>query len=305
MMKSVTNNPSRKHHYLPECFQRQWAGADGAVERFTPGYDGSIRSKRLHPGGVGWVQDLYRIPGEADERKAQRIETEFFAPLDDAAAVLMREMVKTGQPPSIGEDSSTWASFLLAFLHRTPEHLLATFEKIKELNAELMPEAERRYAELKGDNDPPTFAEWEARWASNAIERSNLKVVTDLISSPRAGPHIINLRWSVIDLAAADHELLVGDNPVIFVPLKLADGHLAISVGPRHLFIATEHVRLLKALKANPPRRVVRLVNQLQVERATKLVIASNRDQAPFIEKHFGTRRIGSFATGLHQPPRK
>lgn len=304
MTSSTPPRPPRRHHFLPECYQKLWAGCDGKVERFSPGHDGEIRAKRLAPAGVGWSEDLYRIPGEADDWAAQKVETEFFAQIDTAAAAVMGKMRESGTPPRTGEDRTAWATFVLAFMHRTPEHLRATLAKMVELNAELMPEAEERYVELRGSGDPPTFAAWEAQRATHAIERSTLRSVIDLISNPKAGPYIVNLEWAVIDLSSVDHRLMVGDNPVILVPLKLPDGHLALPLGPDQLFVASEHRHLVSAVAKAPPRRTVRLVNRLMVERATSVVIARDRSQEAFVRKHFGNCRIGSLATGLRQPQR-
>lgn len=297
-------NPARRHHYLPECYQRLWASDDGKVERFWIGHAGKLMARRLAPAGVGWAPGLYDIPGEKDVWEAQRVETEFFAPLDAAAAPIMRAMIKTCSPPRSSEDRTAWAMFVLAFLHRTPEHLSATLSKLAELNAELMPEVEERYAELKGPGDPPTFREWEAQRSPDSIERSTLRSIMDLISNPKAGPYIVNLHWAVIDLSDADHGLMVGDNPVVLVPLQTPDGHLAIPLGPERLFVASEHSNLVRGIAKSPPRRTVRAVNRLMVERASEVVIAADRTQEPFVHKHFGTCRIGSLATGLHQPQR-
>lgn len=304
MTSTKPSGPPRRHHFLPEHYQRLWAGDDGRVERFFRGHDGQVRSRRLAPAGVGWSEDLYRIPGEEDAWAAQRVESEFFAQIDGAAAAVMHRMRETGSPPTTGEERTAWAMFVLAFLHRTPEHMSATLAKMVEMNAELMPEVEARYAELKGPGDPPTFTEWERQRAVHAIERSTLRTIMDLISNPTSGPYIVNLAWAVIDLSGADHALMVGDNPVILVPLKTPDGHLALPLSPHQLFVASEHRHLVNALKRTPPRRTVRLVNRLMVERATSVVVASDRTQEPFVRKHFGTCRIGSLATGLRQPAR-
>lgn len=298
-------NPARRHHFLPECYQRLWAGDDGKVERFWIGHADRLMARRLAPAGVGWAPGLYDIPGEKDAWETQRVETEFFAPLDAAAAQIMRAMIETGKPPPSSEDRTAWAMFVLAFLHRTPEHLAATLSKLAELNAELMPEVEERYAELKGPGDPPTFREWEAQRSPHAIERSMLRSIMDLISNPKAGPYLVNLHWAVIDLSSADHGLMVGDNPVVLVPLQTPEGHLAIPLGPERLFVASEHAHLVRSIAKTPPRRTVQAVNRLMVERANEVLIAADRAQEPFVRKHFGTCRIGSLATGLHQPDRR
>lgn len=77
------------------------------------------------------------------------------------------------------------------------------------------------------------------------------------------------------------------------------------ALGPERLFVASEHAHLVRGIGKSPPRRTVRAVNRLMVERASKVVIAVDRAQELFVRKHFGTCRIGSLATGLQQPQRK
>lgn len=304
MTSTKPQRPPRKHHYLPECYQMPWAGPDGKVERYARGYDGSVVPKRLSPAGVGWRPNLYSIPGEVDVWAAARIETEFFAKIDSDAASIMRRMRETSAAPSTSEDRTAWAMFVFSFFHRTPEHLRATLTKLAELNDGLMPEAESRYSELRGPEDPPTFREWKRLRAEDALERSMLRTVTDLISSPKTGPYFINLHWDVLNVAASDHELVIGDNPVILVPLKQHAGHLALPIGPSHIFVASADRQFIRDLKRTPAKVIVRHVNRLMVERATDVVIASDGKQAPFIEKHFGSCKVGSLATGLSQPAR-
>lgn len=274
------------------------------IERFAVEDGAGLRCRRRSPAAVGWEKDLYRVPGEADEWKAQEVETKFFAPLDAAAAPIMKAMCDAGELPRTNRDRSIWMSFVMSFLHRTPEHLSATLEKLHELYADLLPEAEARYTELKGPDDPPTFAEWSERRASHAVERSMFRAVMDQIGNPRSGDYLLNMRWDVVDLGGADHSLMVGDNPVVLVPLQQPEGHIAFPVGPKRLFVASEHSRLIDGLKSTPARRMVRLANRLTVERATRFVIAADRKQESFVRKHFGTCRIGSLATGLRQPDR-
>lgn len=297
-------NPPWRHHFLPECYQRLWVGADGKLERFAPEHQGSLRVRRVAPAAADWSPDFYRVPGEEESRKAQKVETDFFAPLDGAAAKVMQRMCETRQPPSTGGERTVWAQFVLSFLHRTPEHMNATLEALVEMNAELMPEVEQRHAELRGERDPPTFAQWEAQRAEHAIARSSLRTIMDQISNPGFGTFLINLHWAVIDLSPASLTLVASDNPVILVPLKTDDGHLALPLGPRRLFMASQHRPLIDAVRRQKSERTVRTVNRLLVERAGSLVIAADRSQDAFVLKHFGTCRIGSLATGLNQPPR-
>jgi hypothetical protein len=297
-------NPPSKHHYLPEGFQRGWANSNGQVVRYAVEHGGQVRGRHKAPAGVAWERDLYQIPGEPDNWKAAKLETEFFSRLDHIAAELMVQMRLTGRPPADEHGRSAWISFLVSLLHRTPTHMRATASKLGEMQRALMPDVERQYASIRGTADPKTFAEWEAAKAPDVVERVTLRIMMSLINTPRLGAQLINLRWTVIDLQSADYDLVLGDNPVILVPLRATSGHVACPVGPCHLFVASSRQSTLESIRKVPARRLVRQVNRLQVERADGVVIASDESQSHFIAKWFGTCRIGSIATGFKQPVR-
>jgi len=213
-------------------------------------------------------------------------------------------MRETKAPAETSDDRSAWATFLLSLLHRTPEHLNATKAAVQRLNDDLMPECEARYSEIKGENDPPTFAEWERQRSPEAVEQSAINAMMHVIVSPRAGPKLINMHWMVVDLAKADHRLMTSDNPVILVPLDQPKGHIAIPLSPTLLFVATKYRSVRDGITGTAPSALVRTVNRLMVERASLYVIAASQAQDRFVRKWFGTCRVGSFAAGLTQPNR-
>lgn len=68
------DNPPRRHHYLPEFYQRKWRDQDKQVERYEL-INGKVVRRRVFPSAAGFQENLYRHPRpEMDEWHAQALE---------------------------------------------------------------------------------------------------------------------------------------------------------------------------------------------------------------------------------------
>lgn len=297
------SNPPRKHHFIPAFYLSEWASAhDGQLERFRRSSDGIVRAKRLAPAGLGWHRDLYRAPGEhSDPWKAQALETDFFGPLDNAAQRCMARLNSGDLNEWTSAQRTDWAMFLLSLFHRQPEHLAATMVKLRGIYSELIPDMQIRYDELRGHGDPLLFEDWERDNRPDYLDHAAFQLLPTTIDNKKVGEFIINTQWGVIDLTGSDHPLLISDNPIIFRPLKLEMGHIAIPISPFRLFVAAEDKRLFAHLKAEGPKRIVRTANHVVVGNANTFVGAVDRSSETYIAKHFGTWRLGSVAAGFAQ----
>ena len=297
------NNPPRRHHYIPAFYLREWASEhDGQLERFRRSPDGVVRAKRLPPAGLGWQTDLYRAPGEhSDPWRAQALETDFFGPLDNAAHRCMTRLNAGDLNGWSSEQRTEWAMFLLGLFHRQPEHLAATKAKLREIYGQSVPEIQQRYEEIRGPDDPLLFEDWERERSTDYLERAAFRLLPTTIDNEKVGKFIINIQWGIIDVTGSDHPLVMSDNPIIFKPLKLDMGHIAIPISPFRLFVAAEDKRLFDHLTEEGPKRVVRAANHVIVGNAGAFVGAIDRRSESYIAKHFGARRLGSLATGFTQ----
>jgi hypothetical protein len=77
----MSNNPPRKHHYIPAFYLKQWAGADKKVCEYKRAAPYKIVPHRRAPEGTGYERDLYRLDG-APAPVAQAFERTFLAALD-------------------------------------------------------------------------------------------------------------------------------------------------------------------------------------------------------------------------------
>jgi hypothetical protein len=292
------NAPS-KHHFLPEFYLRRWADAQGMFMRFTEVRPGVLGYRRVHPAQAGFKTDLYRLPGDHDnEMAAQLLEWGFFRHVDNDAARALAILLGEAPLEWAADTRSGWSRFLLSLLHRTPRHWHQIIAELVRLDAQSLPEMEARYAELRTINDPPTFDEWIAARDPDYLKKERFKMVARVIDNSEIGTSINNIEWRVYDLSRANLSLLTSDNAVVLVPIDLPDGHLAIPISPTKLFVAARqrkfHAQLEQVARLTPGK-LVRRLNRLTVERADEVVIGQDESQRPFIEKHFGTKRIATF----------
>lgn len=295
-------NPPRKHHYLPEFYTRPWTGDDRCLERFIKLPDGTMHARRVAPRGIGWEMDLYAAPGLAPTaHNAHQLETAVFAPLDSAAAKV-RDALLAGREIRTSEERSAWAAFLLSLFHRSPTHLAATKEKLAEIYNRSVPSIQRKYAQLKAADDPEMFEDWVQARDPMMPDRAAHRLVASTVDNQRVGEFIVRMKWIVIDLQAADRTLLISDNPVVFRPLKLPGGHMALPISPTSVFVGSADRCLFEYLARQSPNQLVRDCNRVVVGNAYHFVAASDRGQRDFIEKRFGQDQLGSLATGFRSP---
>jgi len=62
----------QKHHYIPEFYLKQWAGADGRLVEFCRRHQKGkdvVVARHTYPGGTGYKRGLYSIRGVPDDIK--------------------------------------------------------------------------------------------------------------------------------------------------------------------------------------------------------------------------------------------
>ena len=261
-----------RHHYLPEFYTRRWADASGrmiAYQRFKPS---ELRARLVFPSQIGFERDLYTLPG-AEPADAQRLETELFSKVDDGGARVLSKLLD-GTIPENTKDRSDWARFLMAFWYRAPEDLKAYCESYGMVCDELHPELE---------------------WTSDERDRYILSALPSRVDNAEMGNFIVNMNWTVIDVADAKHNLLTSDQAVIrsngFAP---PEGNYSIPLSPTKLFVANWDAAQIDRILSMTSSKIAALANKYVVERARRFVFAAGDSQRTFVEKHFGAEQIPS-----------
>lgn len=86
MSETVTTKSrlaSRRHHYIPTFYLKQWAMDDGCVCQFSRPHH-RVVAKRKHPEATGYMDDLYSVDGAPPEIRSY-LEDHFLARTDQLA----------------------------------------------------------------------------------------------------------------------------------------------------------------------------------------------------------------------------
>lgn len=281
-------NPPRKHHYLPEFLLRSWSDPNGRIARYVPVHNGQLDKKRVFPSQAGFKLDLYTVPGFESGWKSTSLEHSFFAPLDTHAALAHQTLVQTGRATT-SELRSGWAAFLSSLLIRSPHDLDATIEEFDKIISEDPEGIEESYQSLKKPEDPPTLIEWIKARDPNFKRKSTLIIIQQMILNFDRNNYLVKIRWSVVDVSMSKYKLLISDAPIIFRPLKLENGHIALPLSPTKLFLASEFSEFHQEVSNANATKLVELVNQ-QIVGCARFFVCSHCDsQDRFIRNRFGT----------------
>lgn len=283
----MTQNPPRRHHFIPEFYSRQWAGADGLMERFTKPRD-IVVDRRVPPKRVGWQRDLYTIPLSGKD-EAQGLEEGFFRVLDDLAAKALAKLLQPQIPQLTDIESSAWATFMRSLMHRSPSDLTATKRAAERIWGRVGPDVHKRYLELRRPADPPTYDEFLAARNPLETERTTLEFLPKLLTGQKIGDFMTKLDWLTFDVPPGEFELLLSDNPLLRTGgLTLPGAHMAMPLSPRRLLVAVPERAVALHIDKQPVGRLVKALNRWTVESARHFVVARDLSQQLFIQRHFG-----------------
>ncbi|WP_404333388.1 DUF4238 domain-containing protein [Sphingomonas sp. MMS12-HWE2-04] len=289
----MTGNPPRRHHYIPEFYQRKWAGEDRRVERYER-INGVVVRRRVFPSAAGFREDLYRHPrAEMDEWNAQALEWAVFKIIDEKGARALEALVS--DPMALRDNivRNDWAVFLRTMLLRTPYQMTGTMASLEQIWRDT--EVSEKYAAMRKPGMPETATEFLEMLNPHEAKESAFRMFADGLGSDRTIRHIIKLPWRIFDCSTADHRLLLSDHPVVLVPLKTDDGHIAMPLSPTKFLVAATSDRTKAMADTLRPKSAVRVMNKLAVQRAQHCVIARDQAQDLFIRKHFGAHQIPPF----------
>ena len=114
------------HHYVPQFYLRQWAGADGGVWRYRREPSGLITERAVAPKGTAFEPDLYAVVDAGEFRPPHDphiIETDFLSPIDNAAAPILKKLNESSPSPLDDAERTAWALFMNSLNERSPTTL--------------------------------------------------------------------------------------------------------------------------------------------------------------------------------------
>lgn len=269
-----------KHHTSPAFYLSPWGSPLVCQMRLVRG---KIVHKDRHPDATGFHVDLYKTEGVPKEH-AHDLETGFMSPLDNDAAIARGMLISGGQPRE--RYRRAWATFVCSLLFRHKESVELLKTHISDLWAEATRALEPMWAERREPNDPPTFTEATRRAIGNRAGIDAANMLAGVISNERAVPDIMDMIWTVIDVAEASRNLLTSDRAIV-MPFGLANpkAYIALPISPTKIFVAAYNDRFRQLSNASKSS-IVRTMNRDVVRQAREFVWGTDASQIHFVEKN-------------------
>ena len=274
-----------KHHFIPECYLKRWAGADdGRLCEFSRRPHG-ICARMTHPGGTGYEWNLYTEPVfGADQQNV--LEEQLFRVTDQQASDALDAFTATESADLSAELRSGWARFIRALQQRNPESVAHLRGAMQDELIRHLDELEPNYHAMRRESDPLDFGEVRKRLAaSHAVERASASTLERIIHSEDVGSLIINMRWRLIDISNTGRKFLTSDRPVVVSHgIIHFDSLLALPIGPRTLFIAVNTPEAEESLLSNVSNTIT-YMNTMVVRQAQKFVYGRDRSLLNFVKR--------------------
>jgi hypothetical protein len=279
------------HHYLPVFYQAAWADAGGRVTRYSRPHN-KVVAKSCAPKRTGSQEHLYTHGGVAPEWAAY-LETLFFAPVDSNAAVAHQRLLSGGANALSPDHRVHWARFMMSMQLRSPHSLREVWRLADQSMRDNMDLPDDQYDALRKDGDPATMYAWIEARHPEVIENIHKTLLPELIDHPDIGRYLINMDWTVVDIASAKRRLLTGDRPLTHTHgLKHPDTVALFPLSPTKLFAATNGALQTTRLLRHTPAFLVRNANEQLTRCAVDFVIGQDASMLEFVERNL--RRLGA-----------
>jgi len=193
-------------------------------------------------------------------------------------------------PPKLSAgERSAWTVFLRSLFHRTSENLRGTIASGVALFDEALESAKDRYPSLRGSSDPENFDDYKANLTPAEKRGLVLGMLPTIMTNPSLGQFFNDMPTRVFTLPSGSPDFLLSDDPLARTNgLKKMDGHFAIPISPRKLFVSAWNENTLNIIGKMKPDEIVGNMNKWTVESARFFVVSRDRSQDRFIRNRFG-----------------
>jgi hypothetical protein len=248
-----------------------------------------VKAVRRHPDRIGFEFDLYTIPGVEFE-VASHLERRFFLQTDNDASQALAS-IETDPKASLDRRlRSGWSRFVMSLIHRSPEEVALFFREVAKHVENAEREFEENYARLKHPDEPATFEEFKLKRPPNPAGLAAAMLIQKVIDSEFVGNHFNRMIWTILS-PPSPYPLLSSDRPIITTDgLSEPNSHLALPIGPRTLFIASNRQDIVDEVSGKRPGDLVTFVNNRVVQQARRFVIGVDDRQLRFVSNRFGAR---------------
>ena len=237
-MRQETNR-SRRHHYIPQFYQRLFLRADEAPIWVYDKRGGAPRSQ--YPVNTGVEKDLYTVPA-GDGSPTDALETELFAFLDGLASAILRRWCEPGGRMDRSEQGDI--AVFLAYMHARVPRQIAFVQELGDVMArEFVRTLPQRHRDLRAFWDefvasrPPGEAHPDFETMRPYLEdpekhfhirmNPNLGLAYSLMLTDLFIDTVRHMHWSLVDGPSGSF-FISSDAPVaVFAPAP--DGRIALA----------------------------------------------------------------------------
>jgi hypothetical protein len=279
----------KRHHYLPEFYQKPWMGPDNKVTVYRRTYGRKLDVQRRARKSVGWEEELYSDLSETDPERRQRIERVFFKKVDNLASEALVAMLATGSPPSDNNHAVAWARFLMSLLHRHPARM-ALLRAMVEINlGEISATVRADSARLKGETDPDGFEEYLTSSSHRLREGTLAQLLPMIVDSQTVGNALLAMTWGVGVSLGTKYRFMTSDRPLMTSDgLGNKESFLLLPISPEAYFIAAKRKETIDAFRFSKADDVIAGVNHAVCLQAEHFVLAHDESQSRFIDNRLG-----------------
>lgn len=278
-----------RHHFLPEFYLKRWAREDGRLVEYKKPHGDTVKARRTHPKGTGFIFRLYAIEGLPDD-VAHEMESGFLSPVDSRAAQALSAMQEDTELSEA--QRLAWAAFVATLLSRMPEDMELVKRIIRDLNQTVIPGFQPTFERLKPENETRTFQQM----TDEVIERSSQRAVNfarRIMSNDRLIRGIAAMEWSILSSKNSDFEFLTSDRPVVYTNVLGNDQfHMVLPVGPRQVFIAAKMRQLIDQIRGAGENALVAATNTHVVGAAHNYVYGTDDRQLRFVQNRMGKAKV-------------
>lgn len=208
----------------------------------------------------------------------------------DKTAAAARDQLLQGVIPT-GDLRHAWARFLMSMAMRTPEEIRRYKENFVKLWKEPVGKYQDKYEEIRKEGWPETLEEYFHITDPNMAPRQAMLLATDLMQRDTVTRTLMGAMWWVLNTEKIRRPLMTSDHPFVMTNgLLRPDGHFAIPIGPRHLFIAFMRKEFSEDFRRMPAGKIVRLTNEVVIGQGRKYVYGLDGSNVAELRRLMGKR---------------
>ena len=282
----MSGNDPDKHHFVPKCYLKRWAGPDKRVCEYQRPYK-KVVARRVHPDGTGYKRFLYAVP-ERPADKINAVETGFLKPVDNDASFCLDIFLVGGQIPD--RLRSCWSRFIMRMMQGHPDRLAEFEKKARAAVQSDLTWHQAEWEKVRRPGDPESYREALASLGSDAFSGFGARALPKLSDLKNVGQVLNDLAWTIVRDWGSEEKLLTSDRPVITSNgLQRPDAHVLMPIGPSALFMATAHADTRKNfLDQIVSGEFIPKLNHIVACQAGQFVYGVDDGQLEFVEGRLG-----------------